>query len=233
VNQSALTHAGKVVAEKLSAQSAKYDVNDFVAAFAKKYREAGADSDEPLRWSKVTNDVFKYFSTVHTVGFLSGQIASEMKEKAARQAPKRAALKVTEKAVVPQLLEDASMEEKTQTDARVTILTALVQKKCHEGVNLYKLVINPGSFSQSVENIFDLSFVVKLGKCGIYLDGDGIPRVIAKEAKPEEGGPENNQLVLSFSNTQWRSLIDAFDIRTTLIATRKRGNYASFAGDVE
>ena len=45
------------------------------------------------------------------------------------------------------------------------------------GVNFYEWIINPKSFSESVENLFYTSFLVREGKLVIDIDDEGIPRL--------------------------------------------------------
>lgn len=37
-------------------------------------------------------------------------------------------------------------------------------------INLFKFIINPNDFGQSVENMFYLSFLIRDGKCAFELD---------------------------------------------------------------
>ena len=46
-----------------------------------------------------------------------------------------------------------------------------------EPVGLFNLAVNPQSFTQTVENIFDLSFLVKQGHASLTLDCHGLPVV--------------------------------------------------------
>lgn len=39
-------------------------------------------------------------------------------------------------------------------------------------VNLFKFIINPQDFGQSVENLFYLSFLIRDGKCAFFADED-------------------------------------------------------------
>lgn len=51
-----------------------------------------------------------------------------------------------------------------------------------EKINLFKLVINPESFAQSVENIFYLSFLIRDAKVAFEISKLGEPVVCASFA---------------------------------------------------
>jgi hypothetical protein len=42
-------------------------------------------------------------------------------------------------------------------------------------VNLFRFVINPNDFAQSVENLFYLSFLIRDGECALEMEEDGEP----------------------------------------------------------
>ena len=42
-----------------------------------------------------------------------------------------------------------------------------------QGINFFRLVINPDDYGQTVENIFYTSFLVKDGRAGIEVKKDG------------------------------------------------------------
>jgi hypothetical protein len=48
-----------------------------------------------------------------------------------------------------------------------------------EAINIFKLVINPNDFAQSVENIFYLSFLIRDGKVAFETNEEGEPVVCA------------------------------------------------------
>ena len=47
----------------------------------------------------------------------------------------------------------------------------------YEGVNFYEWIINPDSFSESVENLFYTSFLIREGKLAVNVDEQGVPRM--------------------------------------------------------
>lgn len=47
----------------------------------------------------------------------------------------------------------------------------------YAGINFYEWIINPHSFSESVENLFYTSFLIREGKLVINIGEDGVPRM--------------------------------------------------------
>jgi non-structural maintenance of chromosomes element 4 len=43
-------------------------------------------------------------------------------------------------------------------------------------INLFKFIVNPSDFGQSVENLFYLSFLIRDGKCALQID-EGEPKI--------------------------------------------------------
>jgi non-structural maintenance of chromosomes element 4 len=52
------------------------------------------------------------------------------------------------------------------------------------GVDLFKFVINPRSFGQTVENLFYVSFLIRDGKAAITIDDDGLPYLCKSHFSP-------------------------------------------------
>ncbi|KAG2119313.1 hypothetical protein DEU56DRAFT_747401, partial [Suillus clintonianus] len=52
-------------------------------------------------------------------------------------------------------------------------------------VNLFRLVVNPHDFGQSVENLFHLSFLVQDGTCALHIRDDGEPLICICEFQYE------------------------------------------------
>ncbi|KIH87668.1 nuclear protein qri2 [Sporothrix brasiliensis 5110] len=59
------------------------------------------------------------------------------------------------------------------------------------GVDLIRFAVNPLSFSQTVENLFYISFLVRDGRAGLAYDHTGLPSIFPTEA--EDGGGERVQ----------------------------------------
>jgi hypothetical protein len=56
------------------------------------------------------------------------------------------------------------------------------------GIALFKFVVNPYSFGQTVENLFYVSFLIRDGKVGITIDDDGLPFLGLSSTFPEPPG---------------------------------------------
>lgn len=50
-------------------------------------------------------------------------------------------------------------------------------------INLFRFVVNPHDFAQSVENIFYLSFLIRDGKVALETDEDGEPIICQSRLK--------------------------------------------------
>ncbi|KAG1837642.1 Non-structural maintenance of chromosome element 4, partial [Suillus subalutaceus] len=90
-------------------------------------------------------------------------------------------------------------------------------------INLFRLVINPSSFGQSVENIYYLTFLIHDGICGLDYTDDQEP-VIFPVQRSQNGqrdeGFQRHQLVLEFDMATWRRAIDVFSITRSVIPHR-------------
>lgn len=74
-------------------------------------------------------------------------------------------------------------------------------------MNLFQFVVNPDSFSQTVENLFHLSFLIKDGNASLQLDQNGLP-IAAPSNPPDErdysnGKAERKQCVMKFDWNMW------------------------------
>ncbi len=85
-----------------------------------------------------------------------------------------------------------------ETSKRVESLRNYLEKE-DKPENFFQFIVNPNSFSQTVENLFHFSFLVKDGQASLKVK-DGVP-VVAPEQPPreedyEEGVSEKKQCVI-------------------------------------
>jgi hypothetical protein len=101
-------------------------------------------------------------------------------------------------------------------------------KKTGAQVCAIQYMFNPLSFTQTVENLFHYSFLVKSGAGRICLAQDGKPQVAAvpeKEAK-EKHQPAK-QAIVSLTMRDWRRMCKAYNVKKADIPNRKTAKRAA------
>jgi hypothetical protein len=98
---------------------------------------------------------------------------------------------------------------------------ALVKKLEKHGreVDGVRFLVNPRSFTQTVENIFNYSFLVKKGTAAIGvrspMERDEIKRqgLWVATSNPDDAVGETTQAVVSFTMKDWRRMIEAHQLK--------------------
>jgi len=116
----------------------------------------------------------------------------------------------------------------SETERIYNILMKRFRKTKGEPFCFYEVLINPHSFSRTIENIFYVSFLIKDGFAKIFLDEDELP-VIApienptvKQSQSADDKKINIQSMISLNKKQWKELIDVFEIDHAFISDPKR-----------
>ncbi|KAH6697456.1 Nse4 C-terminal-domain-containing protein [Plectosphaerella plurivora] len=94
------------------------------------------------------------------------------------------------------------------------------------GIDLLRFVVNPRSFSQTVENMFYVSFLIRDGKVKVEFDKHTLPQVAPMSVEDEQeagagGDAAKHQAIFSMDMKTWQEVITAFDIREPMIPHRK------------
>jgi len=200
-----LTEIGQEQAERLKRSSIKFP--DFASAIRKRFQAHG-DSDR-IDLPAIGDVASRFVRSVPVTSFLNGLLAIPPKERKERKHSEKRT--PTDKQVQPVKVASFSNDEKTQTDARVL--------KLHEHLRLlkmpaplYNFVFNPNSFTQTIENIFDLSFLVKIGHAQLTMV-DGIPYVGPHSEPDENTGQSVLSMVISIN---YREFLVRFSCRVVV-----------------
>ena len=175
-----------------------------------------------LKWNELAAKVGEasIFQPAPAVTFIDGRFdapvkkARQVREKRSRDEPEGPA-QVAQSVDVEKLKETAV--EKAQV-VRMKTLHKTIKKAsaAAEGagqpkrVSLFQTLLHPTSFSQTVENFFDLSFLVKQGQVSITTDDEGAYLTDSKPPVADDfntKGITPKQNVLKLDYATWRKLV--------------------------
>ncbi|KAL1943718.1 hypothetical protein VTO73DRAFT_4163 [Trametes versicolor] len=229
---------GAAKARAMKSGSGAFDVDDFVARLItymggrKPLSPADDEDDEgseydagaPLDWERIARRALAKSRRVPAMDFMLGPLSIEAKKRAVAKRSKLEKNKEDMKKPQEITEDDITRSENETTKNVATIETIL------EGIegptNLFKFVINPHDFGQSVENMFYLSFLIRDGKCMFEIEeGTGEPVImLCEQPTPEdyEDGLLKHQLVMEFDMDTWRRAIEVFEIKEAMIPQRPK-----------
>jgi hypothetical protein len=182
-------------------------------------RDDAEGSDGDFDWAKLGRMVSSMFAAVPPVDFLLGPIGKAVAGKKERQRRVRDEDGDAE-TVRPEDVTEKNEELVEATQQRLASLSArlatLSQAAGVDGkigkVEFFSTLVNPKSFTQTVENIFDFSFLLKQGHVGLSVE-DGAPKIepfSAREAKDDDADQKSTQLVVSFTPADMRRAAKLF-----------------------
>lgn len=217
--------------------------------------EGGDNADESQKIPKITSldDFYNvYYKRSHwapSIGFLLGPLEIEKKVITRRGGPRTK--DVLSEEVQPDKIEGLQDEQQKQTSLLISIAKRLMVLEKEEGapIPFYQFVLNPWSFSESVENIFYMSFLTRDGKVALLFDENGTPVLTTKVknliADKGHGNTNNNQsnsptesqpqarstkhkkfteglgqIIMDLNMQQWRKLCDLLELTEPTIPSR-------------
>ncbi|KAJ3323161.1 cleavage stimulation factor, 3' pre-RNA, subunit 1 [Boothiomyces sp. JEL0866] len=147
-------------AQKLKIGGSAFDLNDFVD---KAKRKIGND------WGGITRITKRACLLPPSTGFMFGALEIEPKIAGPRKAAVRLHKDKSQMVKPEQLKESDVQRQSNETSANVQAIHQCLEdlEEKEEEINFFKFFINPNSFSQSVENLFHISFLVRDGRVNI------------------------------------------------------------------
>lgn len=176
--------------------------------------------------------VMPFFRVLPRPTFLIGSLGKEAPVIQRRQRKQREAVHDDEskRTQIKEIGKESLETETNKTVGEVERIYSILKKyfKRSKGVPicLFEFIINPDSFSRTIENIFYLSFLVKDGYAKISLSSDNLPVVepnlenekMLNDKKLNNQRDVNNiQSVISLTKLEWQELIKVYNIDRPLI----------------
>ncbi|KAI8059214.1 Nse4 C-terminal-domain-containing protein [Gongronella butleri] len=196
-----------------------FNVEEFLAKVRGFCRPNTSGTD--WQWSKLGKRAAKYSRHVHATEFMLGPLHLEKKT---RKVTKHVRItRNKEDLVRPQQLEQGDIQQQNnETSAAVNAIYKILDDR--GPINYFEFITNHESFSQTVENMFYVSFLVRNGVAEID-DQSGQP-ILQTRAHPtiEElnAGLAKHQIIMSLSQPQWQKIIKTYGIRSSIIPTREQ-----------
>lgn len=174
-------------------------------------------------WHRVARKSEGCFKAAPSFHYMFGSFHAEPpppKQRIERQ--KKAPSKEAKRIMPTQLKKmDESHQEATEKEVERILgyLKSYYQDDPTSPISYYEFVIDPNSFSRTVENIFHTSFLIRDGLARLYLDDAELPCIAPVEEGEAEAGVSSNrkQCILTISQKTWKELVEALDIKDTMI----------------
>lgn len=220
----------KVVQMKLSGKS--LDPSEFVNSIADKFF---TNAHEPVfDWASLGSVSCKFLRRAPTSDFMYGPLAAEPKSRKEQKRTIHRLEKDKSELIRPQELKESDIVKQENETSKTVLRIAKILKKEPAPFHFIKFFVNPESFSQTIENLFYISFLVRDGTVSIFEDEDGQPMIVLWDAERESEQTqdaskkeEGQQFILDITYDMWRDMIEAFDITESKIPTRNAAVKAS------
>ncbi|KAI3631492.1 hypothetical protein MIR68_010375 [Amoeboaphelidium protococcarum] len=201
----------------------QFDVQDFISRLAAFMIEEERDVD----FAKLGRTANQLMHTAPRASFLLGTMSLTKKVRVQKARVKR---DLGEKKVAAEVHRDGT-ETGNQTEATSNIMNIYGLLKMNEPMNFWELVINPLSFSQSVENLFYCAFLAKDDMLAVELDDFGVPQCRTKARKSDAELDVHNkeankiQHFVTIDYAQWLKKIQEFNITESFIPNRQASEH--------
>lgn len=181
-----------------------------------------------FEWDSIALIAEEVLDTAPSCEFMLGPLKLKPKPKSVSAHKKFGKLSCDDKTVnQPKLVPGTDLKsQELETTVIVRNIHSIL--KTYAPLPYFEFVINPDSFAQSIENIFYVSFLVQDGKCAMYKSESGELYLDLIGSKSNGASSTNNfdmesqmQSIISISYDEWKQLVDACNITTSKIPTRK------------
>ncbi|KAI9281943.1 Nse4 C-terminal-domain-containing protein [Sporodiniella umbellata] len=198
------------------------NLDEFVSKIISSSKEGTNDGgDEFLDWEYIGKNAIHFGKRAVSMDFMLGPLAVEQKQ--IKRAKTTRLIKNKEDLVIPAKLKEGDIkEQENETSKNVNDIYKILSGV--EPINYFKFVTNPDSFSQTVENIFYVSFLARTAVVGINIES-GQP-ILSTTSPPNVENDSDiinkKQIVMGIDMKEWREIIETYNITTSYIPTREK-----------
>ena len=236
-----LAHGGLEIVRKTAQGSmVKYNVDDYVRRLRHRYvedPELGGDDEDgvagPVQWDVLGKEHFSMWfrpapASHHMLGPMDAAPAA--KRRAGTLGQRRTRRRVSGDGVRPDETDNLddilkqSDEAGKETDRNMIEMWKILGEQPQSKAYMIELCINHDSFSQTIENIFTLSFLVRDGKVSLSKSAEGI--VVTKVSsggasqQQQQQAKERVQFVMTLSMGEWMEWKKRVDRKNALMPHR-------------
>ncbi|CAO3623712.1 unnamed protein product [Cunninghamella blakesleeana] len=188
-----------------------FNIDEFIARLKSYCGGHPENTNQEWKWKKLGQRASKFGRRGHSSNFILGPLSVE---KRAKKVVRQVRLtKNKEDLVQPDKLQVDDIQQQTnETSSNVNQIYKILDRQ--GPTNYFVFITNPDSFSQSVENMFYVSFLIRNGVAEID-DSSGQP-ILSTRAHPtvEElaAGLSKKQIIMNLSIPLWKVSIKYIDI---------------------
>lgn len=205
------------LATKRSAQLARsvsqYSSNRITTILQNEY---GSSADG--LWLGLGRDVGALFATIPRLDFMCGGLEKPEKTRKAGHRKKKGNDEDDMEETQYETIGKAVKQHEEATNKRLQSLLAQLEAKGagDKPVDVMNLCVNPRSFHETVENFFDLSFLVKDSKAGLALDPETQLPTAALTEVPDQVH-EKRQTIVVLSPQNIKDIAEVWDIERAVL----------------
>ncbi|KAI9477814.1 MAG: Nse4 C-terminal-domain-containing protein [Benjaminiella poitrasii] len=176
--------------------------------------------DECLDWEYLGKKASLFSKKAQTMDFLLGPLYVERKQ--VKRAKTSRIVRNKEDLVTPtQLQKEDIRKQENETSNNVNNIYKILSEV--EPINYFKFITNPESFSQTVENIFYVSFLARTGVVSIDVSS-GQPILSLKSVPSVENLEDvvpKKQIIVGIDLKDFHDIIKTYNVTTSCIPTRE------------
>jgi len=145
--------------------------------------------------------------------FMYGPLQKEIKKRVIKQ---RAPKEKVGKKVVPKEIVNTNADKKTETTRRVEHVNKCLSS-FGQPIGFWRMIVDPNSFTRTVENLFHLSFLVKEGHAKVSEDDTVLPYEPPSDGDFETKRAKRQQTIVKLDFDTWLKVKDELSISEALI----------------